>query len=141
LLHDEAGMGISRDLFTVALRAEGVPVGTGYVRTLYENPVFMQKIAYGSKGCPWTCGHYQGDVTYAKGQCPTAEALLEKRFLWFYHISYASTEEDMADIVRAVRKVVDRRVEIAENAARLSNQLGFRSQGRLGIAPAQMRGR
>jgi perosamine synthetase len=140
-LLDENEMGVSRDLFVHAVRAEGVPVGTGYARTLYASPTFLKKTAYGSKGCPWTCGHYKGHVSYSVGMCPVAEDLLERRFVWFYHIAHASTPDDIADVGKAVRKVVSRRGILASHASRLSNQLGTRHAGRIGVAPEQVRGR
>ncbi|MBM3573999.1 MAG: DegT/DnrJ/EryC1/StrS family aminotransferase, partial [Alphaproteobacteria bacterium] len=85
-------MGISRDLFVAALRAEGILIGTGYSRPMYANPTFLKKIAYGRHGCPWTCGHYRGQGSYRHGQCPVAERLIDREFLWFYHIAHPSTE-------------------------------------------------
>ncbi len=131
VLHDAHAMGISRGLFVAAMRAEGVPVGTGYTRPLYANPTFLQKVAYGREGCPWTCQRYKGSVTYARGQCQVAERLLDQEFLWFYHIAYPSTEEDMRDIGRAVRKVVEARQELSLVAPALTERIGPASQGRL----------
>ncbi len=55
VIYDAAKMGLPREVFVAALRAEGMPVGTGYVRPMYANPTFLNRIAYGSAGCPWTC--------------------------------------------------------------------------------------
>lgn len=139
-LYDAEAMGVSRGAFVAALRAEGIPVGTGYSRTLYENPTFMRKIAYGSNGSPWTDGEYKGAVTYQKGQCPVAESLLKERFLWFYHIAYSCTEDDMRDIGRAVRKVVSNRNVLIARAAELAEKIGGHSAGRIGIDPNQIKG-
>ncbi len=133
-LFDAAAMGISRDRFVAALRAEGVPVGTGYPRPLYENPTFMKQIAYGSAGCPWSSDFYRGDVAYAPGMCPVAEALLRERFIWFYHIAHASTAEDMRDIGRAVRKTVAARDALAAAPETVFAEHSGRSQGRVGVA-------
>ena len=142
-LFDAAAMGCSRDVFVAALRAEGVPVGTGYVRTMYENPMFLQRTAYGRAGCPWTCRVEPAPV-YEKGMCPVAERLLGEEFLWFYHIAYSSTEADMRDIVTAVRKCVAARETLAGlDADSLAGDTA-RNQGRLlerGIAPSQVSGR
>ncbi len=139
-LYDAAVMGAPRAAFVAALRAEGVPVGTGYVRTLYEAPMFLKRIAYGRQGCPWTCGPSPSKVRYERGQCPVAERLLEDEFLWFYHISYPSTIEDMDDIVSAVRKVAAARSELTKIDL---GGLASRSQGRLsgrGVAADQISG-
>jgi perosamine synthetase len=133
-LFEDSAMGISRERFVAALRAEGVPVGTGYPRTLYENPTFMQQIAYGSDGCPWTSSFSRPGVTYASGMCPIAEALLRERFIWFYHIAHASTAEDMRDIGRAVRKTVAAHDALAAAPESVFVEHSGHSQGRVGVA-------
>jgi perosamine synthetase len=138
--YDREAMGISRDLFVAALREEGIPIGTGYVRPMYANPMFLRKIAFGRNGSPWRAAGRVSEVEYRHGQCPEAEALLKETFLWFYHIAYSSTEEDMRDIGRAVRKVVAGREVLAANARRLQDKLGSHSAGRIGVAPAQLKG-
>ena len=135
-LHDAAEMGASRAAFVAALRAEGVPVGTGYTRPMYANPTFLKKIAFGGKGCPWTCqGH--SEVDYRHGLCPVGENLLNEQFLWFYHIAYASTENDMREIGRAVQKVVAHRAELADMPQEIAHRLGAKAQGRIGTGPAR----
>jgi perosamine synthetase len=140
VLYDKQEMGIPRDLFVAALRDEGIPVGTGYNRPMYANPMFLKKTAFGRNGSPWRMDGRVSDVEYRHGQCPEAENLLYERFLWFYHIAYSSTEEDMRDIGRAVRKVVAGRDLLRQNAHRLSDKIGGHSAGRIGIAPAQLKG-
>jgi len=138
-LHNAEAMGIDRDLFVLALRAEGIPVGTGYARCMYENPLFLKKIAYGENGSPWSDRAYNADRQYASGLCPVAESLLYEKFLWFYHIAYSSTEDDMKDIVGAVRKVVDNTDALSQARESLSDELGAFSQGRIGVDPKQLK--
>ena len=64
--------------------------------------------------------------------CPVAERLLDEQFLWFYHIAYASTEADMHDIVRAVRKVAAQRDQLKTVTAGELGNLAARGQGRIG---------
>jgi perosamine synthetase len=52
MLYGEADTGVPRGTIIRALRAEGIPVGTGYLRLMNENPVFSRKIAFGEGGCP-----------------------------------------------------------------------------------------
>lgn len=101
--YDKKKIGIKRDAFIAALRAEGIPVGTGYVRPMYANPIFLKKIAFGKNGCPWTCN--KSKISYSEGMCPTSEKLLNEEFLWFYHIAYSSTKKEMDDIFRAINKI------------------------------------
>lgn len=143
-LHNAAEMGVERDVFVAALRAEGIPVGTGYVRTMYANPLFLKRVAYGRHGCPWTCGAEPSTQRYEQGMCPVSETLLDEKFLWFYHIAYSSGPADMHDIAKAVRKVVAARDTLREVADEEIRRRGGKSQGRLsgrGVAPAQITGR
>jgi len=138
-LYDAAAMGAPRTAFVAALRAEGIPVGTGYVRPMYANPTFLHQVAFGSGGCPWTCRRDDFDpadrVRYEIGMCPVSERLLNEEFLWFYHIAYASTEADMHDIGRAVRKVVEHRSELTGLDENILIGLGGAGQGRIGTGP------
>lgn len=130
LLYDAEETGLARDLLVAALKAEGIPVGTGYARTMYENPTFLRKIAYAG-GAPWS-DPGGGDVNYARGQCPVAEGLLYERFLWLYHIAHPSTAEDMDDIARAFEKVLSHVGPIVEREAEIrATGMGARTQGRL----------
>lgn len=135
-LYDAASMGVSREVFTAALRAEGVPVGTGYVRPMYANPTFVLQTAYGAAGCPWTC-HRDGAPPSPRRQepCVTAERLLNEEFLWFYHIAYASTPDDMKDIGKAVRKVIANRAALAGLTSAQLGELAAPGQGRIGTGP------
>jgi perosamine synthetase len=129
-LYDQAEMGLPRSTFVAALRAEGVPVGTGYLRSMYENPTFLRRTAYGNAGCPWTC--HGSTVRYERGMCPVGERLLDEQFLWFYHIAHASTDADMRDIGRAVRKVVSRRGTLSKLDPNKLGTLAAKAQGRIG---------
>lgn len=139
VLFDAEAAGMSRALFVAALREEGVPVGTGYSRPMYAAPHFLKRIAYGSNGYPWTIPGSESPVTYAKGMCPNIEALLSDRFLWFYHIAYSSTEEDMKEVAAAVRKVMANKEALIAAEPSLREKLGGHSAGRIGVAPAQLK--
>ena len=72
---------------------------------MYENPIFLKKIAYGQEHCPWSCHLYNRPRGYQSGDCPVAENLLRDRFIWFYHIHRPNGEAEMADVVQAFSKV------------------------------------
>ncbi|MBI2470416.1 MAG: DegT/DnrJ/EryC1/StrS family aminotransferase [Planctomycetes bacterium] len=105
LIYDEAIAGVERAKILAALRAEGIPVGSGYLRLMYENPLFLKKVGYGRNHCPWSCHLYGQERYYRRGDCPVGEELLYKTFIWFYHIHRPNTIEDMRDVVRAFKKV------------------------------------
>jgi perosamine synthetase len=105
--YDESKIGIPRSRFLEALIAEGIPMSPGYPRPLYHNPLFQDRLAYGKKGCPFTCNLYEGTVSYAKGLCPVAEDLCARSALWTFVVRPPGTVRDMQDIVAAFEKVLD----------------------------------
>lgn len=105
ILYNESVTGIERHKILAALRAEGITVGSGYLRLMYENPLFIKKIAYGKDHCPWSCHLYGKERIYKSGDCPVGEDLLRKRFIWFYHINRPNTKDDMFDVSKAFKKV------------------------------------
>jgi hypothetical protein len=92
---------------------------------MYANPTFRRN------------GGAADTQRYARGLCPVAERLLDEEFLWFYHIAYASTEADMHDIVRAVRKVATQRERLSGVSASELGNLAARGQGRIGTEARQ----
>lgn len=107
MLYDVEVTGVERQKILASLRAEGIPVGSGYLKTMYENPLFMKKIAYGKDHCPWSCHLYNYDREYKSGDCPVAESLLREKFIWFYHISRPNTVKDMDSVAKAFVKVFE----------------------------------
>ena len=105
--YDESKIGVPRSRFLEALIAEGIPMSAGYPRPLYHNPLFQDRLAYGKKGCPFTCSLYEGTVSYAKGLCPVAEDLCARTALWTFVVRPPGTVRDMQDIVAAFEKVLD----------------------------------
>jgi len=105
LIYDAHVTGVSRDRILAALRAEGIPVGSGYLRLMYENPIFLKKIAYGKEHCPWSCHLYNFPRSYQSGDCPIAEHLLRDKFIWFYHIHRPNGNAEMNDVILAFKKV------------------------------------
>jgi dTDP-4-amino-4,6-dideoxygalactose transaminase len=81
--------GVHRDLFALALRAEGVPVSTGFPRLLNENLIHD-----------------------AKNVTPHANRLNYEEYLGFFQVGYPNTEEDMRELIAAVRKLTDSRDEL-----------------------------
>jgi len=98
-------LGLSRQIIYDALVAEGVQgLVQGYVN-LHRLPMYQQKIAYGSKGFPWSAEFCQRDVSYKLGICPVAEALHEQTFLGYQMCLHELTNEQVDLIVAAFCKV------------------------------------
>ncbi len=85
-----AAVGFSRETFLQALEAEGIPATAGYPRPLYENPVFQ---GAGARHDP----------------CPVTERLCRAEAVWFTQIRPPAGLREMADLVSALRKVMDER--------------------------------
>jgi len=102
--------GLTREPFMEALSAEGIPCVAGYGRPLYRNPVFLEH-SFKPKGCPVSCAHYTGEVDYAAVSCPAAERLCAE-VIWLSQNLLLGRDEDIADIVRAIEKVVADRREL-----------------------------
>ncbi len=107
LIYDSHLTGVNRDKVLAALRAEGIPVGSGYLRLMHENPIFLRKIAYGKNQCPWSCHLYDSKREYNIGEFQVSENLIKEKFIWFYHINRPNEVEDMEDVSNAFRKVFD----------------------------------
>ena len=102
---DPDALGVSRDTIHKALVAEGVPAIGARYENIHLLPMYQKKMAYGSKGFPWTSDICHRDVSYAKGICPVAEDLNDRRFLGFGICSHTFEDDDVDIIIEAFHKV------------------------------------
>ncbi len=98
---------LSREVFVDALRAEGIPVATGFPRLMNENLIFKDN----------------ADMT------PDALKVNNDNCIGFFQIGYPNTENDMDDIIVAVNKIVSK-LDVLRNLNNLSHKTNFNS-GRL----------
>jgi perosamine synthetase len=94
----------TREKISKALNAEGVPVVSKY-QNIHLLPIYQRKIAFGSKGFPWTSDICKREVSYEKGICPIAERLNDETFLGFNICLYSLNENDINSIIAAFHKV------------------------------------
>jgi len=102
---------IDRNTFIEAVRAElphnelreqeGVRLGCGYVKPLYLQPMFQNKIAYGSNGYPFS----GSDVNYDKGICPVTERMHFSELFSHEFILPSMRKSDIDDVIAAFEKV------------------------------------
>lgn len=97
---DEKIVGISRDKFCEAMQAEGIPFFGGYVKPLYLNPLYQEKLAFAFK-------HHKGNTNYSRGSCPITEDLFENKLIMTPICRHPSTIKDMDDILHAISKVLE----------------------------------
>jgi dTDP-4-amino-4,6-dideoxygalactose transaminase len=101
---DLALLGISRDRICDALAAEGVAISRSY-QNIHLLPLYQRKIAFGSRGFPWTSDICHRDVDYSRGICPVAETLNDKSYIGFGMCVYDLDLEDIRQIAGAFHKV------------------------------------
>jgi len=98
-------LGVSRERIFEALRAEGIPSLMSGYQNLHLLPLFQHKIAYGTKGFPWSSPYCTSDIQYAPGLCPVAEKLHSETFLGLNICMNELPSEDVALIIEAFHKV------------------------------------
>uniref|UniRef100_UPI004048AB46 DegT/DnrJ/EryC1/StrS family aminotransferase n=1 Tax=Polynucleobacter sp. TaxID=2029855 RepID=UPI004048AB46 len=98
-------LNVSREKIAQALLAEGLDALIQGYANIHMLPIFQEKIAFGSKGFPWSYEHSRKGIGYEKGICPVAEELHEKSFLGILTCMYDFTNEDIELIGRAFHKV------------------------------------
>ncbi len=110
---DAGTTGVARDAFVDAVKAElplmelredeGVLIGSGYVKPLYLQPLYQERIAFGSEGYPFTLA--TDSVSYSKGICPVAEQMHFQELFTMDLCHGFMTTEDLDDIIHAFHKV------------------------------------
>ena len=97
-------LNLSREKICSALNAEGVPISSKY-QNIHLLPIYQRKIAYGSKGFPWSSEICRRQVNYEKGICPVAEELNDKTYIGFNICLYNLGKKDIELIISAFHKV------------------------------------
>ena len=118
LQFDAEVAGMHRNRFIDAVKAElprtllrdesEVLLSYGYVKPLYLQPLYREKIAFGSEGYPFSLS----DVTYHEGLCPATEQLHYDLLVTHEFMRPGMTREDMDDVVAAFKKVWEHREEL-----------------------------
>lgn len=100
---------VKAELPPTHLREEStVLLSYGYVKPLYLQPLYQERIAFGRDGYPFNLS----DVTYPKGLCPITEAMHFDRLVTHEFIRPGMSKADMDDVVRAFVKVWENRSEL-----------------------------
>jgi len=110
-------VGIPRDTFLRALRAE-LPssygrerdslIGGGYVRPLYLQPVYQQRVGK----CAFNCPRYDGHVSYEPGICPVTERMHYSELFTLEFNRPGMTKADLQDVLDGFEKVYRLRKEL-----------------------------
>lgn len=110
--------GMHRNRFIDAVKAELPPtllreestvlLSYGYVKPLYLQPLYQERIAFGRDGYPFTLSN----VTYPQGLCPITEEMHYHRLVTHEFMRPGMTKSDMEDVVSAFAKVWDNKAEL-----------------------------
>lgn len=110
--------GMHRNRFIDAVKAELPPtllreestvlLSYGYVKPLYLQPLYQERIAFGRDGYPFNLS----DVTYPQGLCPITEEMHFNRLVTHEFMRPGMTKTDMEDVVSAFAKVWDNKTEL-----------------------------
>ncbi len=91
--------------FAAAMKAEGIGVGCGYI----GRPIFLcaeacaGKVTFGTSQLPFTLPQARPGIEYTEETCPVTSALLPRMITM--GLTEFLTDDDIADMARAVRKV------------------------------------
>jgi perosamine synthetase len=105
MILDIKALGVTRSSIIKALAAEGVTgLTAGYVN-VHLLPMYQKKIAYGSKGFPWSSDICRRNVSYDKGICPIAEELHSSTYMGLSACMHELNDLDVRGIANAFIKV------------------------------------
>ena len=120
LQFDAEAAGMHRNRFIDAVKAElprtllrdesQVLLSYGYVKPLYLQPMYRERIAFGSDGYPFNLS----SVSYHEGLCPVTERMHYDLLVTHEFMRPGMTEADMDDVVNAFEKVWEHRDELKE---------------------------
>lgn len=119
--YDKEIVGLSRNLFVKSVNKEfldangweSVPLTEGYVKPLYLNPIYQQKIAIGKKGFPFNFNKGV-EYDYSVGTCPNVEKAYFEELIITPLVREPLTISDMKDLISAIKKVLMYSNEIAK---------------------------
>ena len=95
---------IDRDHFVQAMIEEGVPVGAGYVRPLYFQPMFQNKVAFKGNYPFAAPENAECKQTYLEGTAPIAEHLNSKSLCTISVLRHPHRLGDVRDLIAAMSK-------------------------------------
>ncbi len=107
LRYDPAGFsGIHRDVFLMALEAEGIPAEGPFYEPLYRAPLWH------FRRDDWAA-YARSEVDYSHVHCPVAEKAAYEESIWLHHSMLLGGEQEVTDIVDALAKIKANTGELA----------------------------
>lgn len=103
--------GIKRPTFAAAMKAEGFPLGEGYVKPIYLMKLYQHKKVYNQTHYPFAFIDSPAQE-YHKGICPVVEEMYDHRFLTADVCRIPYTKKDIDDFLTAIEKVWQAKEEL-----------------------------
>lgn len=110
---DQNIWGIHRNIFAMAMKEEGFPLGVGYQKPIYLLPIFQHKKVYNQTQFPFSL-ITDPVQTYQKGICPIVEEMFEQKLLIADVCREPYTEKDIDDFLTAINKIWNEREKLYE---------------------------
>lgn len=110
--YDAEQWGISRELLVKAINAEGIELRDSYVRPIYLEPMYQQRLAF-KGGVPFSSTESSKLIKYDKGICPVAEMVYERRLIFGKFCRWPLTMQHIDQVALAFEKVYEGRKELA----------------------------
>lgn len=118
LQFDSEVAGMHRNTFIDAVKAElpktllrdesQVLLSYGYVKPLYLQPLYQERIAFGKEGFPFNLS----DMNYHQGLCPITEKMHYDLLLSHEFMRPGMKKSDMDDVIAAFKKVWEHKGEL-----------------------------
>ena len=109
---DHKVLGVHRNKIYNALVAEGIQGLQTNFTLIPKLPIFKNKIAFGSRGFPWSLNKYAKNIRYNEKMCPIAYDMLKNKYLGLLICSYDFQINDAKKIIKAFYKVWDNLKEL-----------------------------
>jgi dTDP-4-amino-4,6-dideoxygalactose transaminase len=109
---------VSRDLFVAALDAEGIPSDGRFYEPVYRSDLFRVT----ADDYPQLKLDRDAPVDYAQFHCPVSERAAYREAVWLPQFLLLGNEEEVADIVCAVEKVMANLDRLSAASASLAGQ-------------------
>lgn len=109
--YDPDVWGVPRELLVRAVRAEGIELRERYVRPIYLEPMYQQRVAF-ANGFPFGSEWNRGDINYTRGLCPAAERAWARELVFGKFCYWPATRAHMDAVADALEKVLEHRREL-----------------------------
>jgi len=114
MLYRREVLGLSRDVFLAALKAEGVHAAQ-YVTPIYLLPIFQKHQRPSDPGFGRMFPGYDAECSYGRGTCPTVERVEDEEIIVTNICRSPNSDREIFEFVAAAVKIVDNADELRDS--------------------------